>query len=144
MRAGECRRAEQAAAEARALLIRPIDQLERDRRPSRAGDATHHLERCEHSETAVEPAAVRYRIDVAPDDQCLGPLALERCPHVSGLIDIHRDGQLGEQPSFPLSRPRPRVGPSDTLRPALGGSQVRECPQVAEHPLWLDGHQSLL
>ena len=47
------RGAHQAGPEARALLVRPIDQLERDRRPSRACQAAHHLERGEHSETAV-------------------------------------------------------------------------------------------
>ena len=68
-RARRGRRAEERAAEARALLVGPVDEPHRDRRLALLGDPAQHLDAGEHVQAAVEPAAVRHRVDVPADQQ---------------------------------------------------------------------------
>ena len=68
-RAGGRRRAEERAAEARALLVGPVDEPDRQRRRALLGDPPQHLDAGDDVEAAVEPAAVRHRVDVAADQQ---------------------------------------------------------------------------
>ena len=73
-RAGSRARAEQAAAEARALLVGPVDEAHRDGRRPLLGHAAQHLDARDDVEAAVEPASVRHRVDVAADEhRSLGP-----------------------------------------------------------------------
>ena len=68
-RARRRRRAEQRAAEARALLVGPVDEPHGHRRLALLGDPAQHLDPGQHVEAAVEPAAVRHRVHVAADQQ---------------------------------------------------------------------------
>ena len=63
------RRAEQRAPEARALLVGPVDEPDRHRRLALLGDPAQHLDAGHHVQAAVEPAAVRDRVDVAADQE---------------------------------------------------------------------------
>src|ERR1019366_7429513 len=64
MGAGEGGRAQQTAAEPRALFIRPVDHAHRNRRTAVIfrGEPAQNFERRHYSETSIEPAAVRHRI----------------------------------------------------------------------------------
>ena len=62
-------RAEERAAEARALLVGPVDEPDRHRRRPLLGDTPQHLDRRHDVQAAVEPAAVRDRVDVAAEQQ---------------------------------------------------------------------------
>ena len=64
-------RAEQRAAEARALLVGPVDEPDGDRGLALLGQPPQHLDSAHDVEAAVEPAAVRHRVDVAADEQAL-------------------------------------------------------------------------
>ena len=70
---GECRGTEETAAKSRALLVRPIDQADGDRRLAVVlfRDAAQHRERGHHAESTVQPAAIGNRVEVAADDQRL-------------------------------------------------------------------------
>jgi hypothetical protein len=120
------RRAEQRAPEARAFLVRPGDQPDRDRRLSLRGDSPHDLDAGEHVETAVEPPAVRHRVHVAADHQLLVRGAPQREPLVAGFVDV-LDG-AGALHLLPQEGARglPRLRPRDPLRAVV---VVREVAQ---------------
>ena len=63
-RAGTGRGAEQAAPEARALLVGPIDQPQPYRRLPAGGLGAQRLDGGEYSERAVEPTSGRHRVHV--------------------------------------------------------------------------------
>ena len=125
--AGGGRGAEEAAAEARALLVGPVDEADLDRRRRvRGGQRAHDAERGEEAERAVEPAAGRDRVDVRPDDDeaLRRAVARQRGPDVPRRVALDGDRQvleLREQPvarGLPVRRPReaPRaVGPAEAL-----------------------------
>ena len=85
-------RAEERAAEARALLVGPVDEPHRERRRALLGDPPQHLDAGHDVQAAVEPAAVRHRVDVAADQQRALGGAAEREPLVAGLVDLLLDG----------------------------------------------------
>ena len=68
-RAAGSRRTEERAAEPRALLVRPVHEAHCQRRRPLLGDPPQHLDARHDVEAAVEPAAVRHRIDVAADQK---------------------------------------------------------------------------
>ena len=133
-RAGGGGRAEQAAAEARALLVGPVDQLQRDRRRLALVRA-QHLDRGQQPEAAVEPAAVRHGVDVRADDDDLLALARDRRPQVPG--DVALDGRvgLGQLAEQPLARRAPVLAPREPARPVRSTRQLRQLVQVLERTL---------
>ena len=106
------RRAEQALAEPRPLLVGPVDHAERDRRPAAMlfGHASHHLDAGERVEAAVEPAAVGHRIDVAADEHRLFPLARQRGPEVARRVG--RASRRAARQTAPAARLGPRSRPA--------------------------------
>jgi len=92
--AGDGAAAEQAAAEARAFLIRPVDELHSDGRRALRCEPAQHLEPADDAEAAVEPAAVGDAVEVAAHDERVRGCPGERGPDVAGLICFYRDGQL--------------------------------------------------
>ena len=80
--------AEERAPEPRALLVGPVDEPHRHRRRPFLGDPPQHLDAGDDVEAAVEPAAVRHRVDVPADQHGAGGAAAERPPLVSGRIDL--------------------------------------------------------
>jgi hypothetical protein len=129
------RRAEQRAAEPRALLVGPVDELERDRRPPVLGRRADRLQRPVDPERAVEPAACGHRVRVRADDHEPLAVALERRPQVPRLVHVDRDRQLAEPLPQQLARLDPLVCPAHApgaVRAARAGGQLA---QVREHPV---------
>ena len=88
-------RAEQAAPEARALLVGPVDEAQ-PHGPFLLRVRAQRLERGEDPERAVEPAARRHGVDVRAHDHEPLLLAGEVGPHVPGRVGLDLDGQLLE------------------------------------------------
>ena len=108
-RAGGGRGAEEAAAEARALLVGPVDEADLDRRRRvRGGQRAHDAERGEEAERAVEPAAGRDRVDVrSDDDEALRrAVARQRGPDVPGRVVLHIRSPPARSSSFASSQSR--------------------------------------
>src|SRR5439155_9209947 len=115
--------------EASALLVGPVDETHRGRRLAVLGDAAEHLDRGEHVEAAVQPAAVRHRVDVpAEQHRSLRPAA-EREPLIAGLVDLLLERKPGELAAQPLPRALPRVRPGDALGAVLVAGQLAELAQ---------------
>ena len=139
-RAGGGGRAQQRAAEARALFVGPVDQLQRDLRRL-ALVAPQDLDRRQQPEAPVQPAAVRHRVDVRSDDDdlVLAPaIVAHRLPAASrstvasvssSFLSSH--SRAARQSSLHASRRAPS-GPS---------RQLREFMQVLERTLPVEiGH----
>ena len=79
------------------------------------GDPPQHLGAGDDVEAAVEPAAVRDRVDVAADqDGALG-LAAQRPPVVAGCVALALEREPVEQADQPDAGGVPRVRPRDAL-----------------------------
>ena len=129
------RGAEERAAEPGALLVGPVHEPHRQRQCPLLRDAPHHLDAGEDVEAAVEPAAVRHRVDVAPDEERALRGAGQREPLVAGLVDLllgaGRDNLLAQ----PLARALPGLGPGDSLRPVLVAGQLLQLAQLGDGPV---------
>jgi hypothetical protein len=68
---GKCRRSKEAPAEACTLLVRPIDQPDRNRRPAMKilGETTQDLKTGKNAKAAVQPATVRNRVEMTAKDK---------------------------------------------------------------------------
>jgi hypothetical protein len=126
--------AEQAAPEARTLLVGPVDQLERDR-GRLALVRAQHLDRGEEAEAAVEPPAVRDGVDVRPDHDDLVAFARDRGPQVPG--DVALDGRVGlrELAEQPFACAAPILAPREPACPVRPAGQLRQLVQVLERTL---------
>ncbi len=73
VRAGECGGPEEAAAEARALLVGPVHQANGDGRLAVEvlSQRAQHFECGENAQCAIEPAAVGYGVKMAAQDEGL-------------------------------------------------------------------------
>ena len=129
-RAGGRARAQQAAPEARALLVGPADELERQR-PRLGRLRAQHLEAGEDVEDPVEPPAVGHRIQVpADDDEALG-VARRGGPEVAGRVALDADAvDGGELVAEPVVGRLPGVGPRDALGAVVVAGQALELAQV--------------
>src|SRR5215211_348830 len=80
--------AEEAAPEAGALLVGPVNETQRNGTLLR-GEGAHDLEGADHVQGAVEPASVGDGVYVAADED--GPLRVagRRSPDVAGLIGLY-------------------------------------------------------
>ena len=124
-RAGAGRGAEQAAAEARALLVGPVDEAQPDRAVA-FGVLAQDLKGGEQPQRAVEPAAGGHGVDVRADDHEAVLLAGEVGPDVAGLVGLDLDRQLLELAADQLTRLDPLVGPADAAGAALAAGQLGE------------------
>ena len=124
-------RAQQGAPEARALLVGPVDQLQRDLRRL-ALVRPQHLERREQAEAAVEPAAVGHRVDVRADDDDLVALARDRRPQVPGHVALHGGVGLLQLAEQPLPRRPPVLAPGQPAGPVRASRQLRQLLEVFE------------
>src|SRR5262245_18030415 len=130
------RGSQQAAAEARAFLVRPVDDGER---PRRAAPLVHaqRAEACRHAEAAVEPAAIRDRIQVAADDDRVRRVARQRDPVVTGRVGRHPQAERGHVIAEPRARVAPHRPPGQTLR-AVGCARAgRQRAQIGDHAFGL-------
>ena len=123
------RRPQQAAREARALLVGEVHDGQRHRR-RRALALTQRLDAREHAERTVEPAAVGHRVEVAADDDGVRPRARHRDPAVAGGVGVGAQTLSGQQVVEPAAGVTPHRAPRDTLgamgvaRPRRQGAKV--------------------
>ena len=129
--------AEQAAAEARALLVRPVHERHRAGRRARLSERAQGLQGAHDAERAVEPAAVGHGVDVGADHDGLGPLAREARPEIAGLVHVDLDGQLRERLSQQSARVLPLVRPGQAARTAGAAGQLRQRSQIGDRTLRL-------
>src|SRR5581483_3104117 len=133
--------------EAGTLLVRPVDHADGQRRLPVLRDPAQHFD-CRHDvQAAVEPAAVRHRVDVPTEEQRALRVALEREPLVPRLIDLLDRAGVGHRSAEPLACTLPRLGPRDALRPVLVSGEVaqllRRAATVAAAALALVGFWEL-
>ena len=134
--------AEQAAPEARALLVGPVHELERE--PARLrGERAQHLEPGDDVQRPVEPAAARHRVQVPADDHELVGLAGRRRPRVARLVGL--DGHAVDRVELraqPLARRDPRVRPRDPLGAVVVPGPAAQLLQPLDRARGVDGgHQ---
>jgi hypothetical protein len=122
------RRAQQAAAEARTFFVGPIDDTNGDRRTAveLLGEAAENFEGREDVEGAIEPAAIRNRIEMAAEKKGFVGGAGERGPVVAGSIVMMLDGKLLEFLGVPFAGAEPGVGPGDALGSVVVGGEGAE------------------
>ena len=131
------RRARQAAAEPRAFLVGPVDQVDGQRRRALRLRAAQDLEPGEHAEAAVEPAARRDRVEVTARSRCSASSApgsvAHKFPAPSRTGSMPSSLQLGGEP-----RARLAPAPAPTRRAArrlVIGRQGTELLEIRNHAL---------
>jgi hypothetical protein len=133
-------RAEQAASEARALLVRPVDEADRDGRLTFPGDAAEHLHSCDDVEGSVEPTPVRHGVDVAADKERAVGAAGEGEPLVPRLVGLLRDAEWLQLRGQPFAGPNPGVRPRDALRAVLVAGELSQLLQLLHSAARLKRH----
>ena len=131
-RARARRGAEEAASEARALLVGPVDQPQPDRGRVPIGMRAQRLDRGEDPEGAVQPAAGRHRVHVRADDDEAVALPRQLGPEIAGGVDRDLDRQLVQARAQQLARPRPLVCPANPPRAVGAARQAGQLAQVIE------------
>ena len=132
---GERGTTEQAASEAGAFLVGPVDECERT---ERAGSVTsppmQNAERRHHAERTVEPAARRHRVQVGAHRQGRLVLALQPGPHVPGFVALGLDPDLGEQLAEKRAGLVPRLRPGDAASAGWTAGAAVELAQLGDDP----------
>ena len=135
---GRGARAEERAAEARALLVGPVDEANGRSRLPLLGEAPHHLDAGDDVQRPVQPAAVRNRVDVAADQHRLLGAARQRPPLVAGLVDLRLERNLLVQP---VLRTHPGVGPGDTLSAVGVAGQLLQLAKLGDDTARVEWHR---
>ena len=130
-------RPEQAAPEARAFFVRPIDQPDGDGRRAFAGDTAQHFHPGEHVQAAVEPAAVGHGIHVPADQQFALGFAAQGRPGVARFVGFHLDGKLRQLFRQPVARGLPGIGKGDALRAVVVAGEPAQVFQFVNRALGL-------
>jgi hypothetical protein len=133
-------RPEQRTPEARALLVGPADEPHGDRWLALLRDSAEHLGAGDHVQRAVEPAAVRDRVEVAADQQLLVGAAVERPPLVARLVERHLRAGAFELRGHPLLRLHPGVGPRNPLGAVLVARELAELLQLGDGTAGIERH----
>ncbi len=131
-RPGGCARSEEAAPEARTLLVGPVDEAKRDRRRALGGDAPENFDTGDHVQRSVQPTPVRNRVDVSADEYRTFGVAGEREPLIARGVDRTPSPRLGDEAAEPLARLLPRLRPGDALRAVLVSRQLPELLQLGD------------
>jgi hypothetical protein len=131
-RAGARRRAEQAAPEARTLLVGPVHEPEADRRLPVPAVRPERLDGREHAERAVEPAPGGHGVDVRADDHEPLLLSGDVGPQVARGVDGQLGGQLVKPRAQELARLGPLIRPADAPRPVRPAGQAGQLAKVLE------------
>ena len=115
--AGEGGGAEEAAAEARAFLVGPVDDADGEGRAAVgvAGDRGEDFERGDDAERAVEPAAVGDGVEMAAEDEGLWRCAGEGDPHVASGVEMAGYREASQFRGVPVTGLLPRWGEGDAL-----------------------------
>jgi hypothetical protein len=135
--------AEQAATEARAFFVGPIDQTDGDRRSAAEffGETAEDFETGEDVERAVKPAAIGGGIEVATDEEAFFGSAWQRGPVVSGGVVVVFDGKLGELFGEPLTGAEPGVRPGDALSTGVVGGERSELFELGDGAFGIKTHE---
>ncbi len=134
----------QRAAEARALLVGPVDEPDGERRLPVCCDAPQHLDAGHHVQAAVEPAAVRHGVDVAADEDGLVGGAAQSEPLVARRVDgLLRPGPV-HPPAQPFTCPFPGLRPRHPLRTVLVTGQLLELAELLHDTARLEWHAATL
>ena len=86
-------------------------------------ETAQHFETRGHAQAAIQPAAVRHRIEMAAEDQRLLRRARQRGPAIAGGIVMVLDRQTLDLGLKPIARFQPGIGPRHALRAVLVGGQ---------------------
>ena len=143
-RPGRGRRAEERATEPGAFLVGPVDEAHGDRRLSLCRDSAQNFDAGDDVECAVEPAAVRDRVDVAADED--GPVrgAAQGEPLVACRVDgLLRSGSF-QLPAQPLAGLLPGLGPRDPLSAVVVPGQLLELAELIDGSAGLQRHAATL
>ena len=143
-RASGGRRAEERAAEARALLVRPVDEPDGDGRRPVLRDSAENLRACEDVEAAVEPAAVRDGVHVTADQDGPVGIAAQRVPVVPGRVALDLERQVGQRLGEPGAPLRPGVRPRDALLAVLVAGQRSQLPKPRDDACGVERHGASL
>src|SRR5579871_6768394 len=140
--ARKSRRTEQAAAKSRAFLVCPIDQPNRDRRAAviLVRKSPKDLQGGHHTQTAIQPSAIRNRVEMASQDQRLFRVSGQGDPAIPCGIIVILDGQAGKLRPEPLASLEPSVAPSDPLRTVLVSGESPEFLKLCHRSLSVDAH----
>jgi hypothetical protein len=104
------------------------------------GDPPQHLDAGDDVQRAVQPAAVRHRVDVPPDEDRAAGLAVEREPLVARSVDLLGDAGVPDLFPQPLARALPGLRPRDPLRPRVVAGQSPKLLQLGDGPARIEGH----
>ncbi len=102
-----------------------------------------HFERGQHSQAAVQPAAIGDRIEMAANQQGLLRFARQSDPAIPGgiVVILYRKAvQLGGEP---FARLEPRIGPGHALRAVRVGGERAQFFQFGDGSLRVDAHRSV-
>ena len=135
-----CTRPEEGATEARALLVGPADEPDRERRRAVSSDPPQDLDPGDDVERSVEPAAVGHRVDVPSDDERALGLAPKGEPLVAGLVDLLFGAGGGELAREPALGRDPGVRPGDPLSAVRVSGQLAQLAKLVDGAAWFERH----
>src|SRR5207253_466945 len=95
-------------------------------------------------EGAVEPAAVRHRVEVPADEERTLRGAGQREPLVPGLVDQLLGARAGNLAAQPLPRPLPGVRPGHPLGAVAVARQPAQLPELGHGALRAQRHGATL
>ena len=107
-------------------------------------DPAQHLDAGNDVEAAVEPAAVRHRVDVPAEEQRAIGLAAKREPLVARLVDLLDRAGRRDLVAQPGARRLPRLGPRDALRAVLVAGELLQFPQFGHNTRRSERHDATL
>jgi hypothetical protein len=132
---------ERAAAEhvaVMAFLVGPGDRL--DAEPGEVGIAAkgaRHLQRVDHPERAIEPAAFRLGLAVRADQQAAGRVG-RAAKDIADAVDHRFEARLGELPGEPVARGDIGFGIGRAVDPGLVAAEFGEALQIGDDPVSID------
>jgi len=101
-------------------------------------DAADDFDAGDEVEASIEPAAVRYGVDVAADEKGLIGFAVEGEPEVSGCIEVGFDGEFGHFGFQPIARGLPNGGERDALGTIVIAGEGAEFLQIHDRAFWVE------
>jgi hypothetical protein len=136
MSTGKRRRSEETPAEARAFLIGPIDQPNREGRPAVIilGETAKHLKAGKYPQAAIQPAAVRYRIKMTSQNKRAFRITSQSGPGVPRGVVVVFYRQAVQLALKPFARRKPDRTPRKALGPKIIGRQGAELFEIRNYP----------
>ena len=143
-RAGGGRRAEERAAEARALLVGPVHEPDGQRRPAFRRDAAQHLDPGETFRQPSSQPPFGTESMWPPISSVAIGIAREREPLVARRVDLLGRAGLRDLVAQPRASGLPGVGPGDALGAVFVSCQLAELLELGDRPLRIECHSASL